>query len=45
MTKGKFKAWSVAILTVVMLMYVLPQLPFVWGILGLAALCILVFRR
>lgn len=44
MTKRKFKAWALAVFTVVMLMYVLPYLPLPLGLLGLAMLCVLVFR-
>ena len=44
MTKKKFKAWALAIFTSVMLMYVLPQFPLALGLLGVAVLCVLVFR-
>jgi len=45
MRKRKIKAWGLAVFTAVMLMFVLPELPFALGILGLAVVCVLVFRE
>lgn len=44
MTNRRIKAWSLAAFTTIMIMFVLPELPFVWGIAGLVGLCLLVFR-
>lgn len=45
MKRERKKAWALAVFVTLMLMYVLPELPFALGVLGLAAVCALVFRN
>lgn len=44
MTKDKLEAWALAVFVGVMLVYVLPELPLIFGIIGLVGIVILAIR-